>query len=154
MKILIIDDDDLSLSAFNRSLSVLGHDCFLYNNAEEAVKFYDPAKFDIVISDVKMKPMSGIEVLKNIRDKNESAIVILVTGYYEMNEALFAIKHKANAFFTKPVNMKELAETLDTIEDEMNQSKMTKAELDKMKNEYDNIKKKYDDLKTKIKNAK
>ena len=69
-----------------------------------------------------------------------------------MNEALFAIKHKANAFFTKPFYMKELNDTLDNIEEEMQKSKNEKAELDKIKNEYKTIKKKYDDLKTKLKN--
>lgn len=150
MKILIIDDDDLSLSAFDRSLSAIGHDCFLFNNAEDAIKSYGPDKHEIIISDVKMRPMSGIEVLKKIREINKDAIVILVTGYYEMNEALSAIKYKANAFFTKPVDMQELSDTLDSIENEMEKSRCEKVEIQRIRKEYESIKIKYNNLRLQL----
>ena len=150
MNILIIDDDNLSLSAFDRSLRAIGHDCFIFNNAEKAIRSYDPDKHEIVISDVKMKPLSGIEVLKRIREIDKEAIVILITGYYEMNEALSAIKYKANAFFTKPVDIQELSAALDSIESELEKSRSEKAEIERIRKEYESIKRKYINLQLQV----
>ncbi|MCL6561233.1 MAG: response regulator, partial [Firmicutes bacterium] len=86
---------------------------------EEAVEAYYQNPYDVVITDMKMPGLNGIQVLKMVRSVNREAKVIIITAYGNMETAVAAVKNGAYAFFGKPVDFAELMATLEKIEKEI-----------------------------------
>ncbi len=117
MKILVIDDDPLSLSGIQMVIKHrCGCECIALSDPVAAMKLYREEHFDAVISDVRMPGMSGIDVLRTVKQINPQAAVILITGFRtpELTEALAA--HGAHAFFYKPLRADKLLETLRSLD--------------------------------------
>lgn len=146
MKILLIDDDAGCLDSLKSSLEISGHKCDAYTKPENALKAYKPGKFDVVITDMKMPNLSGIDVLKKIKARNQDAKVIIITAYGDVETAISAVNNHAYAFFGKPLNFEELMETLEKIEREQEKRQLTKEEMEKLSVEYQKLRLAYDEL--------
>jgi len=71
-------------------------------NGSEGLKMATEDKFDLVLTDLKMPDMDGIEVLRSIKEKSPDTIVIIVTGYQTVDTAVNAIKYGAYDYIEKP----------------------------------------------------
>ncbi|GAG70587.1 unnamed protein product [marine sediment metagenome] len=71
-------------------------------NGPEGIAAFEKEKPDIVITDIKMPGMDGIEVLKKIKDLNTDTEVIIITGHGDIENAIEALKHGASDFINKP----------------------------------------------------
>ncbi|MCB2217801.1 sigma-54-dependent transcriptional regulator [Desulfofustis glycolicus] len=118
MNILVIDDEPdirLSLSSF---LKRLGHSVNCAENGEEGLKLFHSNTFEIVITDIRMPIMGGLELLKQIKRVERSPIdVIVFTGHGDMDSAVKALQYGAYDYLQKPINVKELAITLERAEE-------------------------------------
>jgi two-component system, NtrC family, response regulator HydG len=116
MKILLIDDDLGCLEVLEKFLSDCGNECALFQNPIEGVAAYKVNKFDLVITDIMMPEMNGIDVLKKIRSHNPEAFIIITTGYADIDNAVGAVNEGAFAFLRKPLDIKEIRNNLEKIE--------------------------------------
>jgi len=78
--ILVVDDDELVRLSLKRALKMKGYDVALANNASEGILESENKKFDVILSDIRMPKMNGIEMLKRIHSPAKN---LLMTGYSE-----------------------------------------------------------------------
>lgn len=117
MNILLVDDDSNSRISVGRFLRQLGHDVVEFNNARDALAAYTKSDYPMVLSDIKMPGMSGIELLKAIQSlpNGWQTDVVLYTGYGDMASSIEALREGAYDYLLKPVNAEELASITEKI---------------------------------------
>ncbi|MDY6792482.1 MAG: hybrid sensor histidine kinase/response regulator [Thermodesulfobacteriota bacterium] len=103
-KILLVDDEEGIRKVLGITLSDSGYRVFLAENGQEAFRIFKTESPPIVMTDIKMPGMDGIELLKNIKRLNPDTEVIMITGHGDMDLAITSLKHKATDFITKPIN--------------------------------------------------
>jgi DNA-binding NtrC family response regulator len=101
-KILVVDDEDIVRTSCNRTLSPEGYEVRLAKNGAEGLKMASEERFDLVLTDLKMPDMDGIEVLRIIKEQWPETAVIIVTGYQTVDTAVKAIKLGAYDYIEKP----------------------------------------------------
>lgn len=146
MRLLIVDDDKDALADITGALAPTSYELVYTTDPFEAYNQYTKNKFDAVITDQRMPGMTGLELLKKIKEYNIDAKVILITAYGDLNTAVAAINKHVYAFFGKPVNFSELIQTLRTIEKENSENPLTQADYVKLKDENDKLKQAYQEL--------
>ncbi len=111
-KILIADDDPTILSLLNKILLSKGYDVQLAENGSVAEKLLKSDKFDLLISDIKMEPVDGMQLLKRTRQMRPHIGVIMLTAYATVATAVEAMKEGAFDYIPKPFKIDELLETV------------------------------------------
>jgi len=101
-RILVVDDEDIVRTSCSRTLSPEGYEIRLAQNGVEGLKMASEERFDLVLTDLKMPDMDGIEVLRIIKEKWPETAVIIVTGYQTVDTAVKAIKLGAYDYIEKP----------------------------------------------------
>jgi DNA-binding NtrC family response regulator len=101
-RILVVDDEDIVRTSCSRTLSPEGFEVRLAKNGVEGLKMANEERFDLVLTDLKMPDMDGIEVLRIIKEKWPETEVIIVTGYQTVDTAVKAIKLGAYDYIEKP----------------------------------------------------
>lgn len=107
-KILIVDDDPLMRKTLSNLLRREGYGTAEAGGGEEAIRHLDGEIFDLVITDLHMEPMSGLELLKAIKPGRPDLEVIVVTAYGTIDVAVEAMKLGAFDFVTKPFQPEEI----------------------------------------------
>jgi len=101
-RILVVDDEDIVRTSCTRTLSPEGYEVKLAKNGVDGLKMASEERFDLVLTDLKMPDMDGIEVLRIIKEKWPETAVIIVTGYQTVDTAVKAIKLGAYDYIEKP----------------------------------------------------
>lgn len=101
-RILVVDDEASILKAIRAILSDVGCSVEICTEAESALVMLEREAFDVIISDIRMPGMSGIELLALIHQQNPETPVILISGYADMETAVAAVKEHAFDFIVKP----------------------------------------------------
>lgn len=104
-KILVVDDVDTIARVYTRFLDREGYEVRVAFNGEEALDVWEQFKPDLVISDIRMPKMNGFELAHELRKRNPSQKVILMTGYAEEAELLEQQRKHGFPFFTKPADL-------------------------------------------------
>jgi putative two-component system response regulator len=102
--LLIVDDDPYVLESISSLLREFGYIVHTCQNANEAMKHVMNNHLDVILTDIKMPQITGIELLQNIHNYNQQIPVILMTAFAELDVAVDAIKRGAFDFITKPYN--------------------------------------------------
>ncbi|HEX13002.1 MAG: sigma-54-dependent transcriptional regulator [Desulfurella sp.] len=102
MKVLIVDDDEQLRIALFSTLKHLGHECILAQNAKEALNILRKESFDLILSDLKMPKVDGIDLLKQIKQNNINTPFVIMTAFGTIETAVLAIKLGAFDFIVKP----------------------------------------------------
>ncbi len=100
--ILVIDDSPLVLETVSLMLQEKGFKCYSYCNAADAINASGNLRFDVVLTDIRMPEVSGLELLEKMRSLHPEKPVILMTGYAEMGTAVQSIHRGAFDFILKP----------------------------------------------------
>jgi serine phosphatase RsbU (regulator of sigma subunit)/CheY-like chemotaxis protein len=100
-KIVIIDDDDMINEVLTYILEEV-YEVRSYLNAEDAIQGEELGKFDVVITDVNLPGMNGIEFLERVQVQDENIPVIVITGFNDIDVAISALKKGAFDFILKP----------------------------------------------------
>jgi YesN/AraC family two-component response regulator len=108
-KLLLIDDEPDILRVLSISLKADGYDVISANNGAEGLAAFENEKPEIVLTDIKMPGMDGIEVLKKVKTLNPDAEVIIITGHGDIENAIEALKYGASDFINKPVRDEALS---------------------------------------------
>ena len=107
--ILVVDDDKGLADTLVEYLSLLGYSATAAYGGREALSRFQEGDFQIVITDLMMPEMDGMELLKTVTMLDSRAIVMVITGYGTIESAVQAIKNGAYDFIKKPVKLEELA---------------------------------------------
>ena len=102
--ILIVDDDDLVCHSLKELLGFEGYDVDSTLDGVDALTKMNNTKYSLIISDIRMPSMDGIELLKEIRGKNLESLLIFITGHGHIDGAVEAIKLGAYDYVTKPID--------------------------------------------------
>ncbi len=111
-KILLIDDEADILRVLSMSLKADGYDVVTALSGEEGLAVFEKESPDLVLTDIKMPGMDGIQVLKQIKVLSDEPEVIIITGHGDIDSAIEALQHGASDFINKPVRDKALAISL------------------------------------------
>jgi PAS domain S-box-containing protein len=109
VKILVIDDEEANVRALSMSLRGDGYEVYPACSGPEGVDAFKSHRPDLVLTDIKMPGMDGIEVLKKIKAMDADVEVIIITGHGDVNNAVEALKFGASDFINKPVRDEALA---------------------------------------------
>jgi DNA-binding NtrC family response regulator len=103
--ILVVDDEESILKFFQRVLKKEEYTVFTADNGKEALELVNRKRPDLVILDLKMPGMNGIEILRQIKRIDENIEVIMITGYGTMKTARIAMRLGAYDYITKPFDV-------------------------------------------------
>ena len=107
-KILLVDDDASLRKVLEFNLEQEGYSVISASDGKEALKLYDEHGPDLVVTDLKMPGMDGIDLLKEIKRRNIEQLVIVITAFGTVENAIEAMKLGAYDYITKPFNREEL----------------------------------------------
>ncbi len=113
LRILLVDDDPAVRRSLSETLSEEGHEVRTSENAEEALSQVAEYAPDLILSDIRMPGLSGIELLERVKQQAPSVDVILMTAYDDMPTVVRAMREGAFDFLVKPLQLAELQAVLD-----------------------------------------
>ena len=111
-RVLIVDDDPGQRSLLDSFLRGQGFEIMLADSGERALELLSAGKFDMMISDVRMPGLSGLETLRRVRQQSAALPVLLVTAYADIREAVVAMRDGALNYLAKPIDLDELLATV------------------------------------------
>ncbi len=114
-RILIVDDEKNIRTALASLLRKQGYDAQAEGNPETAPDLVAAGRFNVVITDLKMQPRNGIEVLEEVRRRSPDSEVVIMTAYATVETAVEAIKKGAYDYVTKPVDPDRLIRMIEQI---------------------------------------
>lgn len=106
--ILAVDDSPATLELLQRNLAAEGYVVFTAANAAEAIKILDVTPIDLVVTDLKMPGLSGVHLVRHIRENFRDMEVMIITGYPSVKGAVEAMKTGAEEYLVKPFTDEEL----------------------------------------------
>ena len=106
--ILIVDDNPITCEVIQRNLEIACYHVFTAHSVDNAIKILSRQKIDLLITDYKMPKLTGLDLIKYVRDHLRDIGIIMLTGYGSINSAVLAMKEGADEYITKPFTDKEL----------------------------------------------
>ena len=113
--VMILDDEPIVCERLRSTLEKLNNvDLETFTDPNEAVKRFSEKKFQVLITDLKMKEMDGIEILKLVKKVSPETKVIIITGFATVEKAKEALKIGAYDFIAKPFRLSQLRDLVVT----------------------------------------
>ena len=142
MKILVVDDEALVRDMIKRGLSQMGgFSVEVAQSGPEAIEKIEKDVFDLVLTDLKMPEMDGLELLKTIKGTRPEIMVIMMTAHGSIETAVEAMKIGANDYITKPIDFNDLLIHISKVQKEsllLRENRLLRMEVRK-KFEFNNI---------------
>ncbi len=117
-KILIAEDEEITLKHLLSTFQKEGYEVSGFSNGLKALEGIKEENFDVLIADIKMPGLTGIELLEKIKEKNIETEVIIITGYGSIDSAVAAVKKGAYDYITKPFDLDEMLFKVKKIHEE------------------------------------
>jgi len=136
--ILVVDDEKNQREILETILSSEGYDVTTASSGEAAMKFVESRRFDLVLTDLKMTGMSGLDLLKELTNYDKSIIVILLTAHGSVDSAVDALRLGAFDYLQKPYDSDKL---LETVSRALNKLTVLDTEIISVSPEMDKVKK-------------
>lgn len=118
-KILLVDDEEAIIRVLSRSLSSDGYQVLTADSGEKALEIFVREEPKIVLTDIKMPGMDGLEVLRRVKAIEPEAQVIILTGHGDIDSAIEALQYGASDFINKPLRAEALAISLKRAEEKL-----------------------------------
>jgi two-component system NtrC family response regulator len=115
ISILAVDDEQNLLELLITVLGKRGFKVKTASNGLDALKLVDQESFELAILDVKMGPVNGVQLLKEIKDRQPVTKVIMMTAYPTSETRAQASSNGASAYLTKPVDIRSLIDTINSL---------------------------------------
>lgn len=135
-KVLVVDDESSSRDLLKVALAEKGYETQVAPTAREALQRIDRDRPDLVLTDLKMPGLDGMELMRRIRDQSPDTLVILMTGYASLDSAIAAIREGAYDYLTKPFRLEELYIAVKNATDRISLIRENKKLIDQLKNVY------------------
>ena len=140
-KILIVEDDKKMREALRQIMVREKFDVDTVSSGEEALKIFKNRHFDLVISDLKLPGIDGMEVLKAMREFRPETGIIIITAYATIDSAVQAMKQGAEDYISKPFNLEEIRHVVKKVfekRDLLTKNALLQSQLSK-KYRFENI---------------
>ena len=105
VRILIVDDEEVMRVLLVKQLSAWGYEVDAASGAPEALARFDAQPYDVVLTDLKMPSMDGVELTRELRRRDPDVVVLLMSAHGTIEDAVAAVKEGAADFITKPLSM-------------------------------------------------
>ena len=133
-KLLIIDDEEGIRKVLAVSIASDGYEVFTASGGEEGIALFKKESPSIILTDIKMPGMDGIEVLQQIKELNPNTEIIMITGHGDMDLAIEALKLDASDFLNKPIKDEALSVALRRAKERLFMRKKLKEYTDDLEN--------------------
>jgi signal transduction histidine kinase len=140
-RILIVDDEKEIREFLSRALTrIAGFHVEMAENGEEALTKLEQNKLDLILTDLKMPKMDGLELITQIAKTKPEILTILMTGHGTIDSALEAMKRGASDYLTKPINLDELVLRIQKVLDEKQRFVSLKGYITQLENANQKLK--------------
>jgi len=112
-RILVVDDEKKMVTLLKSALEHRGHEVVGVHGGQAALDQVRTAAFDVVLTDLRMEPVGGMQVLTGVKELNPETAVIILTAYGEVQNAVEALRKGAYQYLTKPFNFQEVAHVVE-----------------------------------------
>jgi DNA-binding response OmpR family regulator len=112
-RLLIVDDEEGILKALDRALSMVGYDVTTANDGTKALNLLSYSRFDLMVLDLQMPGVHGIEVMRRAREMDRQLLIVVLTGTATLESAIEAVRSHAVNFLLKPVGITEVVTTVE-----------------------------------------
>lgn len=113
--LLLVDDETEFVSTLAERLKLRGFSATVAFDGENALQLIARGHFDLILLDVMLPGLHGIEVLRRIREQNPALPVILLTGQAGAKHGIEGMKHGAKGYLSKPVDLRELLDLIESL---------------------------------------
>lgn len=113
IRVLIVDDDEGHAQAVGESLGRINCDCKVAGSGELGARMISQESWDVVVTDLQMGEVDGIEILRQTKEELPDAEVIVLTGHGSITSAVTAMQHGAYTYLTKPLDIGELRSAVE-----------------------------------------
>ena len=131
-RILVVDDSEQTLEVLQRNLTSKGYRVFTAASVGEAIRVLENTTVDLVVTDLKMPRVSGIDLIRHVRENYKDTEIMTITGYPSIEGAVKAIKTGAEEYLTKPFTDEELFSAVRRTLDKLHLRRLGEARLQKM----------------------
>jgi two-component system response regulator HydG len=131
-RILVVDDSPPTLELLQRNLKSEGYQVFAASSVSEATRLLETTAVDLVVTDLKMPKVSGIDLVRHVRENYRDTEVMTITGYPSIEGAVKAIKTGAEEYLTKPFTDEELFSAVRRTLDKLHLRRLGQAQLQKV----------------------
>jgi diguanylate cyclase (GGDEF)-like protein/PAS domain S-box-containing protein len=131
LKILIADDDKITTAILKRMLLPYSDDILVAENGKVGLALFKDHRPDIVLSDINMPEMGGLEMVERIRKMDEDVKIAIFTNFEKRDILLKAIQYGVNQFFSKPFEFKHFSQVIQHLCDDVMAKRRIQAELDR-----------------------
>jgi two-component system response regulator PilR (NtrC family) len=107
-RVMVVDDEENIREILTNYLESLGYEVVTAQDGEDALNKFEVGGFDLVISDLLMPNIDGLQLLKKVREIDRDVIFLMITGYPSIETAVEAIKKGAYDYITKPFHMEDV----------------------------------------------
>jgi two-component system, NtrC family, response regulator AtoC len=135
--ILVLDDEALTLRTISRALRDEGYEVFVAMSGEEALKIFAEEKPDLVLADVVLPGIDGIEVLRNIKRQNPATIVTMMSAYHMVDRAVESMKLGAYDYLVKPFHLADMLSTVQRASEMLSLRVRVRDTVETAKGRYD-----------------
>src|SRR5208337_3589097 len=126
-QVLVVDDEEIARTNLGYILRKEGHQVATAANGLEALEKVKAQEFDIILTDLKMEKMDGIQLLESVKQVSPRTEIIMVTGYPSVGTAVDALKKGAAHYLSKPIKLEELRATVRDIVDKKRHLQMSRG---------------------------
>jgi len=116
-RILVVDDSPSTVEVLERNLASAGYQVFTASGVAQAIEILNGTELDLVITDLKMPKVSGLDLVRHVRENFKKTEVIMMTGYPSVEGAVKAVKTGAEEFLAKPFTDAELLSAVGRVLD-------------------------------------
>jgi two-component system response regulator HydG len=113
IRVLVVDDDEPHAEAVAESLTRVGYECVVATSGREGLRLIEEQSFDIIVSDLIMGAVGGLEILAKSKRELPDAEVVILTGHGTIKTAVTAMQAGATTYLTKPLDIGELRMVVD-----------------------------------------
>ena len=135
--VLIVDDEALTLCTVSRGLTAEGFEVFTAASGEEGLKIFNEEKPDLVLLDIVLPGIDGVEVLRQIKAENPASIVLMMSAYHMVDRAVEAMKLGAYDYLIKPFHLADLSATLKRASEMLALRVRVRDSVETAKGQYD-----------------
>ncbi len=113
MRLLLVDDDGVNRYTVSKALQRVGYLVSEVNSGEAALERYDKSDFDLVLCEIDLPDIDGIEVLQGIKKQSPDAMVVLMTEQAKVETAIQALRFGAQDYLIKPCSSEDIRESVE-----------------------------------------
>src|SRR6478609_9186552 len=115
IRVLVVDDDEPHAEAVAESLERVGYECVVATSGREGLRLIEEQTFDIILTDLIMEGVGGLEVLAKAKQELPDAEVVILTAHNTVKTAVTAMQAGATTYLTKPLDISELRTVADKV---------------------------------------